>query len=188
MSAERSRRRTQLIAAAGAVVAAAAGGTWWLLSSGASAEEWDRSLTYSETTTAPLDGPSRIQISYLSVDESSANIPNYGDRAYTPHIALTAFNDSDKTRDYTVVFRVLLAGKIVKPHNNTVKIQGVEPDTKGLGRYEISRKEWDPDLMDDETGETGAESETYIDSPTGKDFTLEIVSVKAEKHYAVSGQ
>ncbi|MEU7158464.1 hypothetical protein [Streptomyces chrestomyceticus] len=187
MSSERPKRRKQrLIAAVGtaAFVGAAAGG-WALLSSG---DEWDRSLTFSESTTARLDGPSRVEISYTSVDHSTSNIPNYGDRTYTPHVALTAFNDSDETQDYTVTFRVLRAGKEVEPESSTVTIPAVQPDSKGLGRYEISKKEWNPDLVDDATGQTGAESETYIDSPSGKDFTFEIVSVKAEKHYAVSSR
>lgn len=188
MSTEKSRRRRMVVVAGVVCAAGIAGGAWWMTESQVSAEEWDRSLTYSESTTASLEGPSRVEISYLSVDDATSNIPNYGDRTYTPHVSLTAFNDSDESQNYTVTFKVLRAGKDVKPNSNTVKILGVEPDSKGLSQYEISKKEWDPDLIDDETGETGAESETYIDSPTGKDFTLEIVSVKAEKHYAVSGQ
>lgn len=136
-----------------------------LLSSG---DEWDHSLTFSESTTVRLHGPSRVEISYTSVDHSTSNIPNYGDRTYTPHVALTAFNDSDEAQDYRITFRVLRAGKELKPESSTVTIRAVQPDSKGLGRYEISKKDWDPGLVDDATGETGAESETYIDSLPGK--------------------
>ncbi|MEN8649065.1 hypothetical protein ABCR94_00045 [Streptomyces sp. 21So2-11] len=187
MSMDQSRSRGKLGIGVGAVCAVALpAGTWWMISAGASADESDRSLTYAESTTVPLQG-SRVEVSYLSVDSASSNIPNYGDSTFTPHIALTAYNDSDEAQDYTVTFKVLRAGKGVEPYNTTVKIRQVEPDAKGLGQYEISEKEWDPDLYDDEPGQAGAESETYIDSPTGKDFTLKIVSVKAEKHYAISG-
>ncbi|MEU9120117.1 hypothetical protein AB0C96_09685 [Streptomyces sp. NPDC048506] len=178
----------KLVVSVGAVcVAALASGGWWMVSEKGSASTWDHSLSYAEQTTIAVDG-GRIEVAYQSVDEASSNIPNYGDRTYTPHVSVTAYNDSDDAKDYTITFKVLRGGEDVKPHSASVTVTGVQPDSKALAQYEITQKKWDPDVYDSETGQSGAEQETYIDSPTGKDFTVEIQSVKAEKHYAVSGQ
>lgn len=100
----------KLIISVGAVCAAAlASGGWWMVSKGDSTSTWDRSLAYGEQTEAPVDG-GRIEITYRAVDRASSNIPNYGDRTYTPHISVTAYNDSDDAKDYTITFKVLRGG------------------------------------------------------------------------------
>ncbi|MCX4666524.1 hypothetical protein OG453_07550 [Streptomyces sp. NBC_01381] len=178
----------KLIVSVGAVCAAAlASGGWWIVSQKDSTSTWDRSLTYAEQTTIPVDG-GRIEIAYQSVDKASSNIPNYGDRTYTPHISVTAYNDSDDAKDYTVTFKVLRGGEDVKPHSTSVTVKGVPPDSKTPAQYEITQKKRDSDVYDDEPGKSGADQEAYIGSPTGEDFTVEIQSVKAEKHYALSGK
>ncbi|MFE4869459.1 hypothetical protein [Streptomyces sp. NPDC056682] len=178
----------KLIVSGGAMCAAAlASGGWWMVSQKDSTSTWDRSLTYAEQTTIPVDG-GRIEVAYQSVDRASSNIPNYGDRTYTPHVSVTAYNDSDDAEDYTITFKGLRGGEDVKPHSTSVTVNGVQPDSKAPAQYEITQKKQVPDVRDSETGQSGAEQETYIDSPTGEDFTVEIQSVKAEKHYAVSGQ
>lgn len=178
----------KLIISVGAVCAAAlTSGGWWMVSQKDSASTWDRALTYAEQTTIPVDD-GRIEIGYQSVDKASSNIPNYGDRTYTPHISVTAYNDSDDAKDYTITFKVMRGGRDVKPHTAAVTVTGVQPDSKAPAQYEITKKKRDPGAYGSDAGQSGAEQETYIDSPTGEDFTVEIQSVKAEKHYALSGQ
>ncbi|MDN3029454.1 hypothetical protein [Streptomyces sp. S.PB5] len=177
----------KLIVSVGAVCAAAlASGGWWMVSQNHSTSTWDRSLTYAEQTTVPVDG-GRIDIAYRAVDKASSNIPNFGDRTYTPHVSVTAYNDSDDAKDYTITFKVMRGGKDVKPHSASVTITGVQPNSKAPAQYEITQTKRDPDV-NSEPDQSDAEQETYIDSPTGKDFTLEIQSVKTAKHYTLSGQ
>lgn len=177
----------KLIVGAGALCAAAlASGGWWV-SQKDSTSTWDHALTYAEQTTIPVDG-GRIEVTYQSVDKASSNIPDYGGRTYTPHVSVTAYNDSDEAKDYTVTFKVLRGGEDVKPHSASVTLNGVQPDSKTPAQYEITQKRRDPDVHGDEPGDSAADQEAYIDSPTGEDFTVEIQSVKTEKHYALYGK
>ncbi|MEU9335123.1 hypothetical protein AB0D49_18425 [Streptomyces sp. NPDC048290] len=170
----------KLIISVGAVCAATlASGGWWMISKGDSTSTWDRSLTYAEQTTIPVDG-GRIEVTYQSVDKASSNIPDYGDRTYTPHVSVTAYNDSTEAKTYTIRIDVSRAGAPVRTSSNAITLSGVQPDSRSRGQYEITQRE--------RSGEPGAsEQETYVDSPTGKDFTLEIREVKSEKYYTESG-
>lgn len=170
--------RTKLITvlAGGCAVTAA---TVFLASAKSGGDGWDHTLTYSERTVIPVDG-GRIEIAYESVDKASSNIPNYGDRTYTPHVSVTAYNDSTEAKTYTIRFDVSRAGSPVRATSNAITLSGVRPDSKSPGQYEITQRE--------RSGEHGAsEQEVYVDSPTGKDFTLEIREVKSEKYYTESG-
>ncbi|MEV6839960.1 hypothetical protein AB0N17_36640 [Streptomyces sp. NPDC051133] len=171
-------RRTRLITilAGGCAVTAA---TVFLVAAKEGGDGWDHTLTYSERTVVPVDG-GRIEIAYESVDKASSNIPNYGDRTYTPHVSVTAYNDSTEAKTYTVRFDVSRAGAPVRTSSNAIALSGVWPDSRSRGQYEITQRE--------RSGKPGAsEQEIYVDSPTGKDFTLEIREVKSEKHYTESG-
>ncbi|MEV6946716.1 hypothetical protein AB0N07_33060 [Streptomyces sp. NPDC051172] len=170
--------RTKLITAlTGGFVLTAA--TVFLVTAKSDGDGWDHTLTYSERAVIPVDG-GRIEIAYESVDKASSNIPNYGERTYTPHISVTAYNDSTEEKTYTIRFDVSRAGAPVSTSSNAVTLSGVRPGSRSRGQYEITQRE--------RSGEPGAsEQETYVDSPTGKDFALEIREVKSEKHYAESG-
>lgn len=179
-----SHRTKLIIALAGACVATAA--VVFFVVRKADGDGWDHTLTYAERTVIPVDG-GRIEIAYESVDKASSNIPNYGDRTYTPHVSVTAYNDSTEAKTYTVKFDVSRAGAVVRTSSNAVTLSGVQPDSRSRGQYEITERERSGEPG--ETAENGllSEQETYVDSPTGKDFTLEIREVKSEKHYTESG-
>ncbi|MGX1909289.1 hypothetical protein ACWIID_10535 [Streptomyces phaeochromogenes] len=170
--------RTKLITvlAGGCAVTAA---TVLVVAATGDGDDWDHTLTYAERTVIPVDG-GRVEIAYDSVDKASSNIPNYGDRTYTPHVSVTAYNDSTEAKTYTIRFDVSRAGAPVRTSSNAVTLSGVRPDSSSRGQYEITERE--------RSGESGAsEQETYVDSPTGKDFALEIREVKSEKYYTESG-
>ncbi|MER6425752.1 hypothetical protein [Streptomyces sp. NPDC001137] len=176
--------RTKLITAlAGACVATAAA---VFFVAKADEDGWDHTLTYSERTMVPVDG-GRIEIAYESVDKASSNIPNYGDRTYTPHVSVTAYNDSNEAKTYTVRFDVSRAGAPVRTSSNAVTLSGVQPDSRSRGQYEITQSERGGGPGKVAVNGLSSERETYVDSPTGKDFTLEVGEVKSEKHYAESG-
>lgn len=177
--------RTKLITAlAGACVATAA--AVFFVVAKADGDGWDHTLTYSERTVVPVDC-GRIEIAYESVDKASSNIPNYGDRTYTPHVSVTAYNDSNEAKTYTVRFDVSRSGALVRTSSNAVTLSGVQPDSRSRGQYEITQREHNGDPGEMTENGLSSEQETYVDSPTGKDFTLEIREVKSEKHYRESG-
>ncbi|MFD8627459.1 hypothetical protein ACFV4E_26855 [Streptomyces hygroscopicus] len=97
---------------------------------------------------------------------------------FSPYLNVSVMNDSDEAKDYLVRFRVYRNGKRVHPLGENVRIRAVQPDTKGVTDYEITRTDTDAD------GET---EEEYIGSKTGEDFKFVVESVRVSKHYEVTG-